>query len=290
MIGARHTLSKRPTSAHSREFGEELRRIRRQVGLKGMLVEQTLEWPMGKLSKMEAGVQGASDGELGALLGTYGADKATRTKITRLSREQDRSCFVRPHQGEAPDALLCLRMHEACALTIDCFEPLVIPPLAQTALYAQALLAPRIQVQARMDRQEVLRGRSSPDTAFYIHETALHLVVDDTATMHDQCLRLAFMCDWTRVTPRVVPLSAGAHAALRHASAYLTFAEPLKPLAYAETDSATVFFDEAAAIEEQRQKFALLDQLALDVEQSRKVFEYWAGVYDPSDPGELLEH
>jgi len=287
MIGARHTSSQRPTSAHSREFGEELRRIRKRVGLKGLVVEQKLEWTMGKLSKMEAGVQGAGDGELGALLGTYGVDRATRTRITRLSREQDRSCFVRAHHGEPPDALLCLRMHEACALTITCFEPLVIPPLAQTAPYAQALSAS--QVQARMDRQDVLRGSSSPDTVFYVHEAALHLVVGDAATMHDQCLRLASLCDWTRITPRVVPLSAGAHTALRHASTYLTFAEPLKPLAYAETDNATVFIDEAKAIEEQRQKFALLDQLALDIEQSRKMFEHWAGVYDPSDPGEQLE-
>jgi transcriptional regulator with XRE-family HTH domain len=289
MIGARHTLSKRPTSAHSREFGEELRQIRKQVGLTGTFVEQKLEWPMGKLSRLEGGMHGASDGDLGALLGTYGADKATRTKITRLSGEQDRGCFVRPHQIDAPDVLLCLRIHEACALTITCFEPLVVPPLAQTALYAQALSAPQTQVQARMERQEVLRGPSSPDTVFYIHEAALHLVVGDAATMHDQCMRLAFMCDWTRVTPRVVPLSAGAHAALRHVSAYLTFAGPLKPLAYAETDTATVFFDDAVAAWEQRQKFALLDRLALDVEQSRKIFDYWAGVYAPSDSSELLE-
>jgi hypothetical protein len=60
----------------------------------------------------------------------------------------------------------------------------------------------------------------------------------------------------------------------------MTFAKPVNPVTYAETDTATLFIEDHRAIETYRRKEKALAGLALDAEQSRSVFAHWAGVYD----------
>lgn len=283
----------RSTTAHSRELGEELRRVRKHLRLKGTTICNELGWSQAKLSKLEGGKRGTTKADVATLLGFYRADKTTRTRILGLVNKPDYGSFVRAHGGGSPDELVCLRMHEAQAKTLTCYEPLVVPTLLHTELYAEALLTPILDrqeqrdawIRSRTDRQAVLRRESAPKSVFFIHEVALHLVVDDATVMHDQCMQLSFMATWAELSLRVVPLSTG-HAALRHAATRLTFSEHLKPLVYMQTDTATVFYDEKNTTTAVQRKFAALDELALSTAQSQTVFRRWAEVYDRAAPPE----
>ncbi|MFE2755004.1 helix-turn-helix domain-containing protein [Actinosynnema sp. NPDC059335] len=271
--------SVRLSTAHSRELGEELRRVRHRAQMSAAFVSEALGWSLGKLSKLETGTRGTSTCEIGTLLGCCGADKATRERIIAIADEADTGSFLRLHDG-SPDSLLALSLHEQTALTVAVYEPLTIPGLAQIEEYARALDGDAAVVEARMARQEVLRRRGGPETALYVHEAALRLVVGGREVMRDQMLRLTLMCGWERMSLRLVPFSAVADAALREPGGLLTFPAPVRPVAYAETGAATVFHDDPQAVAAYEAKMRWVGQLALSVERSRAVFARWADVYD----------
>ncbi|PRY40511.1 helix-turn-helix domain-containing protein [Umezawaea tangerina] len=280
----------RTTSAHSRELGEELRLVRECAGLRGTAISEQLEWSPSKLSKLENGVRGTSETDIASLLTACRADKATRTRILRLAQEPDYGYFLRVHGDAVPDDLLCLRMHEAQALTISTYEPMLIPSLLQAEPYAEALLDESTAsdeqhaawVDARMERQKVLEQEAAPAATFFLHEIALRLVVGSHAVMHDQCMKLSLLSEWSPISLRVVPWSVG-HPALQYGATYLMFAPHVKPMGYTDTDVATVFYDEDAAISVMQWKFDVLDQLALSPEASQDVFLHWAEIYSHGD-------
>ncbi|MFD1145719.1 helix-turn-helix domain-containing protein [Saccharothrix hoggarensis] len=269
----------RLSTARSRELGEELRRVRHRARLSSGFVAEALGWSLGKLSKLETGSRGTSAWEIGTLLGRCGADKPTRDRILSIASEADTGSFLRLHRA-SPDTLTALALHESAARTVTVYEPLTIPSLAQTEDYAFALTRDRDATQARMDRQDNLRRPGGPETVIYIHEAALRVVVGDQKVMRDQLLRLTLMCGWAQISPRVIPMTARSHGALRHPGALLTFQEPTKPLAYTETETATVFHDEPTAVMAYQLKMRQLERLVLTPAQSRDVFARWADAYD----------
>ncbi|MFD0202274.1 MULTISPECIES: helix-turn-helix domain-containing protein [Saccharothrix] len=269
----------RLSTARSRELGEELRRVRHRARMTSGFVADALGWSVGKLSKLETGSRGTSPWEIGTLLGRCGADKPTRDRILAIASEADTGNFVRRHEPWS-DTLTALTVHEYAASTLTTYEPLVIPSLAQTEDYALALTQDRSVVDARMARQETLRRPGGPETVIYVHEAALRVVVGDSKIMRDQMLRLTLMCGWARISPRIIPMSAQAHALLRHSGALLTFPAPIKPLAYAETETATVFHDDPDAIAAYEAKMRQLERLVLSPTHSRDVFARWADAYD----------
>jgi hypothetical protein len=182
-----------------------------------------------------------------------------------------------------------LIIHERAALTMHKYEPMVIPGLLQTVDYARTMIElngvetpDEVQplVEARMRRQTVLTSQNPPGAVFYIHEIALRGHIGGAKVMHDQAMRLRFMCDWPRLTLRLIPMSTPGHPALIRGFNLMTFAEPVKPVAYADTDVATVFTEDPDSIELYHRKRNALATLALDAEQSRSTFAHWADFYD----------
>ncbi|WP_199444077.1 helix-turn-helix domain-containing protein [Umezawaea beigongshangensis] len=269
----------RLSTAQSRELGEELRLVRHRMKLSSKQVAESLGWSQAKLSKLEGGSRGTSPWEIGALLGCCGADKPTRDRILAIATESDTGSFLRVHNGQ-PDTLVALTLHERMAHTITTYEPLVVPSLAQTEEYAYALTGNRLTVAARMARQEALRAPDGPTTALYIHEAALHNSIAGPEVMRDQMLHLTLMCSWTRKTPRLIPMTARSLPAVKDPGTLMSFTDPIKPLAYIETDMATVFHDTSDDVAAYASKMHQLDQLALTAELSSKVFTYRANNYE----------
>ncbi len=279
----------RPATARTRELGQELRLARKRANLRATAVAEELGWSPGKLSKLEHGWRSTSDWDYGTLLGKIGADQANRDRIQRIAAEQDIGHFLRVHNGLLSDNLLCLMIHERAASTMCKYETMLIPGLLQTEAYARAVINPGgiylpeehdFKLAARMERQSVLSGSRSPEVTFYIHEVAMHAAIGGSQVMHDQMMQLAFMCEWDRLTIRVIPMSRGGHPALRHSFNLMTFDKSIKPVAYSETDVATLFTEDQKSIEVYQRKQRALADRALDAEQSRSVFARWAGVYD----------
>ncbi|GAA1313692.1 helix-turn-helix transcriptional regulator [Saccharothrix xinjiangensis] len=284
--GTDQTADKKPgksfdrvSTARSRELGEELRRVRKEAGLASPKVSDDLGWSLGKLSKLEKGTRGTSLWEIGTLVGHCGADKATRDRVLALAAEPDTGAFLRLHHIP-PDLLTALNIHENTARAITAYQPLTVPALAQIEDYTRALTDDQDLVQARMDRQEVLYHHTKPGVVLYLHEAALRLVVGGPAVMRDQLLHLALMGGWSHVTVRLIPLTVPAHPVLVHPATLLDLPEPLRPVAYTETDTATVFHDDPDVVAGYRAKMRHLHTLALPADRSREVFSRYADEYD----------
>jgi transcriptional regulator with XRE-family HTH domain len=274
-----NTAPPRLSTARSRELGEELRRIRGRARMSSGLVAEALGWSLGKLSKLETGTRGTSAVEIGTLVGRLGADKPTRDRVLAIAGEPDTGSFLRQHD-RIPDTLVALSLHEQTARTITTYEPLTIPSLAQTEDYAHALTGNRNVARARIARQQAVHRQSCSKTVLYIHEAALRMAVGEPAVMRDQLLHLTLMCGSEQFVPRVIPMAARSHAALRNPATILTFDPPIKPLAYTETDSATVFHDAPAAVLLYQTKMRHLDSLAVTPTESHDILGHWADTYE----------
>ncbi|MER5262286.1 DUF5753 domain-containing protein [Actinosynnema sp. NPDC002837] len=268
----------RLSSAHSRELGEELRRARRRARMSSEASAEAMQWSVGKLSKLETGHRGTSQWDIACLLGRYGADKAARERVMIMAAELDTGNFLRMHNG-VPDDLAALSVHERQARGIAVYEPLTIPALAQTEDYALAMTGGPNPAGIRMRRQRELRMLGSLETVFYIHEAALGQTVDTPRVMRDQLLHLTLMGSWPKTQVRIIPQTSHFHPALRGPATLMTFAGPLQPLAYVETDTGVVFHDDPHVVAVYQHKMQYLDTVALDGEESRRTLARWASAY-----------
>ncbi|MEU4739132.1 helix-turn-helix transcriptional regulator [Actinosynnema sp. NPDC023658] len=270
----------RLSTAHSRELGEELRRIRRTARLSSAVVAESLGWSLGKLSKLETGNRGTSPWGIATLLGRCVADEATRDRVMAIAHEPDTGTFTRTHHG-SPDTLTALTLHEHLAHSVTAYEPLTVPALAQTTAYAGALTGDQNLAATRVARQDrLLYRRTPPNATLYVHETALRLVVGNRAAMRDQLLYLTLQAGLPHITVHVIPITAPAHPALRHHAALFTFAPPLRPLSYSENGITTVFHDNLHAVEHHQRRLRELHARALPAAQSGEVIAHWADAYD----------
>ncbi|WP_137813468.1 helix-turn-helix domain-containing protein [Gandjariella thermophila] len=267
-----------------RELGDELRQARVRAGFSGSELARRLGWSRPRLTLMETGRRTTPEANVFLYLGQCRADAETVERVKQLVRERDTGYLLRPHQPYLPDELSTMIMLESAATAISGYEPVLISGLLQTEDYARAIMArfwdgPAAELEpfvaARMARQSVLQRWRPPQATFYLHEAALHHVVGGLQVMHEQMLRLALMANWSQVTIRVVPLSAPASPALGYPARLLEFADH-DPVAHADTDTATVFLEDPAAIRVYRRKFNCIADVALGVEESRSLFAQWA--------------
>ena len=110
---------------------------------------------------------------------------------------------------------------ERRAKTLLWWEPLLIPGLLQTMEYAHQVLRRgqpgkpdseiEQQVQARMDRQQILEGDDPPMLIAVLDEGALRRPVGGPKVMHDQLNRLAELAGRSKIVLQVVPVDAGPH-------------------------------------------------------------------------------
>jgi transcriptional regulator with XRE-family HTH domain len=112
---------------------------------------------------------------------------------------------------------------EANATTLRWFEPLLVPGLLQTDMYARALFATRIgateeeieeRVSARLKRQEVLSRPSPPALWVIMDEWAIRRPVGGCHVMLEQVNSLIEAAQRPNVVFEVIPADAGAHEGL----------------------------------------------------------------------------
>jgi transcriptional regulator with XRE-family HTH domain len=112
---------------------------------------------------------------------------------------------------------------EATATTLRGFEPLLVPGLLQTDLYARALFGTRIGVTedeidelvaARLKRQEVLNKPDPPTLWVMLDEWVLRRPVGGPLVMLEQVNRLIEAAVRPNVVFELIPADAGAHEGL----------------------------------------------------------------------------
>ncbi len=112
---------------------------------------------------------------------------------------------------------------EVTATTLRGFEPLLVPGLLQTDMYARALFGTRIgatedeideRVDARLKRQEVLTKPDPPTLWVILDEWVLRRPVGGRHVMLEQVNRLIEAAQQPNVVFEMIPADAGAHDGL----------------------------------------------------------------------------
>ncbi|MFS8102489.1 helix-turn-helix transcriptional regulator [Lentzea alba] len=263
-----------PSTAYSRDLGDELRRLREScTNLKGVALALQLGWDPSKVSNIEHGKARPSEIDLVQYLTMCGKDTDYFEHFKRRYKNAFEEYIVL-----VSDNLRTLAMAESTARTITSYDTQAVPGLVQTPEYADSLYRmggyiaedriPTV-VQFRMDRQSILKRHNRPTCLFYVHEHALQTQVGGDRIMKDQYARLLFR----GYTIRIVP----ADAALVATSCVLWEYEKALPVAFTSTDLAKVFVQDPGAIARTRLLFDRLDEVALDEEQSRSKLAEYAG-------------
>ncbi len=112
---------------------------------------------------------------------------------------------------------------EATAATLRGFEPLIVPGLLQTDLYARAIFGARIGitedeveelVAARLNRQEILARVDPPRLWVILDEWVLRRSVGGRHVMLEQVNRLIEAAQRPNIVFELIPVDAGAHEGL----------------------------------------------------------------------------
>ncbi|TQM37940.1 helix-turn-helix domain-containing protein [Pseudonocardia cypriaca] len=204
-----------------RELGNLLRELRlgRELGLEA--VARRVDLTPGFLSRVERGLRGIGDDKAERLSEFYGLPPRVRERvrqlapITRAKTWWETAPMARPTREYIG--------FEQAATAIMSYGS-IVHGLLQTQAYCEAMVGgtsittpaehTAATVERRLRRQEVL-GRPEPPWVWIIlDESALHRTIGDPPTMRDQLLALLAATDRARVSVRIIPFSAGAHAGL----------------------------------------------------------------------------
>jgi transcriptional regulator with XRE-family HTH domain len=263
----------------SRELGEGLHRAMREAELDQKGAARLLGWSQSRVSRLLSGKRGGTEVDVSAFLAIVQVTGAERDRLLGICREQTTPGWLQQHGTRLPQQLRTLIDHENKAVTIDDFQPTLMPGLLQTTDYARALIremgttpADEIEdrVAARLGRQSLF-GRERPARfSFFIHEFVLRLPVGGPAVMLEQLQHLLRKATRPYLTLRVVPTALGGHAAAAGAFRLMEFAE-FRPVAYLESQTASLFLEKPGEIAAYRRILGLLAGTALGEGESAEL-------------------
>ena len=270
----------RPTSTARRELGEELRRLR--ADRRGAAVARALGWSESKLSRIETARTGISEPDLDRLLSAYQVRPDERQRLRDLARRGRGRVWWTPYRSSVPapyDEYVAL---EAEAVVMSEWETQIVPGLLQTDEYARAVIEvgadigdPEIiqrRLALRMARQTVLGREPLPRLSVVLDEAVLHREVGGPDVLHRQLQRLYEASARPGVEIRVLPFSAGAHAALSESFMILDFTAGSRgPVVHSEGLTGGLFHLKGEDVQIYREAFEDLRRRALSRQESREL-------------------
>jgi transcriptional regulator with XRE-family HTH domain len=200
------SLNNQPDATNVHEartaLGNRLRELRKQAGITGATLADSLSWPASKVSKLENGRQTPTDEDIRAWTRVTGSEPETEgllasahtLEIQRAEWQQQFRSGLRPHQQERANLDARTRLFQV-------FEPATIPGLLQTVDYARARFAEGVllfkspndidlAVRARMQRQDLL----------YRHDKRFHFVLTEAALRYRLCANDVLLAQLDRLT------------------------------------------------------------------------------------------
>ncbi|MFJ1650342.1 helix-turn-helix transcriptional regulator [Streptomyces sp. NPDC088337] len=175
---------------------------------------------------------------------------------------------------------------EAEAITVQWYEPLLIPGLLQTPEYARALISSNCppldeetvdeRVAARLKRQEKLTSKPPTHFSFVVHEAALRSVVGGRDVMRKQCQYLLELGKRRHLSIQVLPFCTAPTAALSGPMVLVETAEHER-YAFVDGQSTGALYSDGNKLSTLTQRYGMIRMQALSVEESaqftRKVAE-----------------
>jgi hypothetical protein len=260
-----------------REFGNGVRAAIQQTHMTHRQIAEMLDWDESKLSDLVRGKGGVTETELLQLLAFCRVPPAEVRHLLALYRETRETGYLKIPEDGLPDQVRSLIDQERLANAIVVWSMNAVPGRLQTADYMRALVKATARKKT-IDYEEVIAARIARrelfhwtrEFVFYIHEQALRLPVGGPDVMKDQLLHLLAMMNRSYITVRVVPIAIGAHAGLSGSFMQLKY-EKFEPVVYLESQNSCLFLEDKGSLETYTDVLKLLDQQAMDAEQSREL-------------------
>jgi transcriptional regulator with XRE-family HTH domain len=209
-----------PNPRQAREaLGARLRELRKDAGLNGKQLAQTLQWQATKVSRIELGKQTPTEDDVRAWLAACGATDQQSSLIAQLrGLELAYATWQRQLRTGTRDRQRQIAAIEAETDLVRGFEPATVPGLFQTREYARHIMAQSIAVheitddledglQARMERQEILY-RPGRRFHFVLSEAAVRNLLCPPDVLMGQIERLIASATLPNVALGVIPFTA----------------------------------------------------------------------------------
>ncbi|GGU20413.1 transcriptional regulator [Lentzea flava] len=260
-----------------REFGEGVRRAIEQTGLTHRKLAEALGWDEAKLSDLVRGKGGITEADLRQLLGYCRVSPDEVRYLVGLFHETRESGYLKIPDEGPPDQVPVLLNQERLANEITVWSANLIPGHLQTADYMRAVIDQEARnksidyekvIAAKLERRKLFHP--SRTFVFFLHEQALRLPVGGSDVMKDQYIHLLGMAQRSYITLRVVPTAIGAHAGTSGSFLQLSY-EKFDPVIFIEGKTSGLFLEDTRSLAVYSSVLKLLDQQALDPEQSKEL-------------------
>jgi transcriptional regulator with XRE-family HTH domain len=259
-----------------RALGRRLTRLRVATGQsRREVAEAKLGISEPTLHRIETGKVPVTVANVRALCWLYGVDESIAGALSDLAlgTSQEEWWDANP---AIPDWFKLYVGLEASASAICTYEGEVVPGELQTEQYARAIYgaeqslegdATERHIKLRMQRQAAMASRHpKPRLVTVLGEGVLTRQVGGAGVLAAQIDHLCEAARQEHLEIRVLPWSAGAHAAMAGAFRILDFEDPEDPdVVYLESHIGALYLEEPAEVEEYRRIFALIREASVPI-------------------------
>jgi transcriptional regulator with XRE-family HTH domain len=269
-----------------------LRRRREMRGLTQKQVADALDWSVSKVVRIESGAVRVSTTDLRALLALYQIlEEEEVLRLVELARAARRPAWYREYESALDRDFDEYLSYESVAVTIETFQPLLIPGLLQTEDYARAVLtvngASHIEdrLRLRFERQARLEREDGPFLHCVIDEAAMHRRVGGPAVMRKQLISLRDAI-WARISVGIIPFSSGAHPSMLEPFTVLELDPDEEGVLFREAATRTVTDrEDHDLVAGYRRRFRRLREMSAEGEQARMLIDaVTQGLHDAVQP------
>lgn len=264
-----------------RRLGYELRQLREAVGKTGEEAALALGWSDSKISRIETGRIGVTWGDVSDLLDLYGVtDPGVRDPLISLAREARQQGWWHPYSNLLGRPYATYIGLETAAESLRLFEPLTVPGLLQTELYAHVIIRTSTRelgrdeierrVEVRLRRQDVIFKSEDPlRLNVVLDEAVLRRETGGPATMAGQVRRLIEASAHPRVRVQVLTFAQGQHVGMAGSFGVFSFpGEPGGDIGFVDTMAGSLFIERQAEVAAARDAFEELSAQALSREDT----------------------
>ncbi len=264
-----------------RQLGRRLRNLREKAGKTEREVEDAKLVSRTKLWRIESGKVPVKVPDVRALCWFYGADAETTDALANLAVGTAGQGWWEDYGDVVPDWFKLYVGLEGVATRIQSYDGELVPGPLQTEDYTRAVYRAarpddsecreeiERHVALRRQRQEALLRRDQPPTLqFVLGAGAVLRQVGGPEVMAAQVEQLRHFNRLDHVEITVIPLEAGAHAAMLGAFSILEFSESDDPdVVYFETQAGARYLEKYSEIQEYRRIFELIHRQAVPIEE-----------------------
>lgn len=263
------------TTARSRGLGAEVRKLRKDAGLKLEELAELCGWSRATFGRIESGDKVLTEAEAAIILGTLGVKGSERKRLLELARDAHQPHWWEVGHSDLPHLLVGLLEFERIATQITDVALGFVPGLLQTADYARAVISAgnvteaqlESRVSLRLGRQSVLTRQNPVAFRALIDESVLHRPIGGYDVMAEQLRQIVRVSRRPHITVQVLPFSAGAHVGLNGSHLILEF-QRQRPIVHLEHRRSSVFLDDPTDTAPFLEAIPTLAEAALTPEES----------------------